>query len=139
MEWRKRNKQPGTGPLTGLQLDLLRALWARGEATVTAVHEHIAGRHTLSAASVATVLKRLEKRGLIAHRIDGRAYVYRALVAEADIAERALDATVQQVFEGDLEAFTAQLLRRSDVSAADLARIRALIEARERELAECDA
>lgn len=122
------------GALTGLQLDVLRALWTQGEATVLAVRDALAAGRPLAPTTVATLLKRLERRGYVAHRLDGRAHVYRALVSEAEVARRAVDDAVEQVFEGDLAAFAAQLLRREDVTAADLARIRALIEAREREL-----
>lgn len=134
MDWQKRNRQAGTGPLTGLQLDVLRALWTLGEATIASAHAALPRRDELRPVSVGTILRRLERRGLVAHRLVGRAHHFRALVTEEQVTRRAVDAAVEQVFEGDLTAFAAQLVRREDVTAADLARIRALIEAREREL-----
>ncbi len=72
---------------------------------------------------------------LVDHRQNGRTHVFRALVAEDEVVRRTVDDVAEQVFDGDVTAFAAQLLRRGDVDRADLARIRALIEARERELA----
>ncbi len=125
--------------ITGLQLEVLRALWRAGEATVGDVHSSLQTRRRLARTTVATLLERLVARGLVgrdpvAGGQQGRAHVYRALVAEDEVVRRTIDDVAQQVFEGDVAAFAAQLLRRSDVSRGDLAKIRALIEAREREL-----
>jgi BlaI family penicillinase repressor len=127
-----QNERPGA--VTGLQLDVLRALWRAGEATVGDVHAALHARRRLARTTVATLLERLAARGLVAHRPQGRAHVYRALVAEDEVVRRTVDDVADQVFEGDVTAFAAQLLRRNDVSLGDLERIRALIEAREREL-----
>lgn len=125
---------PLATPITGLQLAVLRVLWARTEATVADVHTALTKRRKLAPTTVATLLKRLDGRGLVAHRKEGRALVYRAAVSEGDVSERAVDDALDQVFEGDVAAFAAQLLRRRDVERGDLDRIRELIEAREREL-----
>jgi len=122
------------GPITGLQLDVLRVLWARGEATVADVQSALAARRRLAPTTVATLLKRLAARGVVTHRSEGRALVYRALLDEAQVASQAIDEVATQVFQGDVAAFAAELLRREDIDQGDLERIRVLIEARAREL-----
>ena len=74
------SERPGT--VTGLQLDVLRALWRAGEATVTEVHAALQRRRRLAPTTVATLLKRLASKQLVEHRQEGRALVYRALIAE---------------------------------------------------------
>lgn len=122
------------GPVTGLQLDVLRCLWGAGRATVTDVVRALAPRRELAPTTVATLLKRLEKRGLVSHVREGRQFVYSPSVTEDEVVERAVDDVAEQVFQGDLTAFAARLLSREDVARGDLERIRALIEAREKEL-----
>ena len=129
-----RGDGPLSAPITGLQLAVLRALWVRAEATVADVHAALTEHRRLAPTTVATLLKRLDARGLVAHRKEGRALVYRAAVSEEEVSRQAVDDALDQVFEGDVAAFAAQLLRRRDVEKGDLERIRALIEAREREL-----
>jgi len=68
--------------LTSLQLDVMRVLWARGEATATEVHADLAPGRRLAPTTVATLLRRLERRGLLAHRTEGRQFVYRPAVSE---------------------------------------------------------
>ncbi|MFT7677485.1 MAG: BlaI family penicillinase repressor [Planctomycetota bacterium] len=127
---------PDQGSVTGLQLDVLRALWSAGEATVAQVQQFLSERRELAPTTVATLLGRLEKRDLVDHRREGRQFLYRALVLEQDVIQRAVDEVTEQVFEGDIAAFATRLLSAKDIKAGDLARVRALIEARMTELSE---
>jgi len=55
--------------LTGLQIAFLRVLWQRGEASVAEICEALRPERALAQTTVATVLSRLEKRGVVAHRV----------------------------------------------------------------------
>ena len=125
-----------SGPVTGLQLDVLRALWAAGRASASQVHETLSKHRQLAPTTVATLLKRLEKRELVTHDREGRQHMFRALVTEESVVTQTLDQVTDEVFSGDVTAFAAQLLARKDVKADDLAKIRTLLESRERELEE---
>jgi len=128
---------PAPNPqVTPLQLDVLRALWQLGEATSSEVLGALAAHRTLAPTTVATLLRRLEARGLVRHTERGRTHVYRAVVDEASLAREQLVEVTERVFQGDLPGLVAQLLSTHEVAPGDLARIRALIEARERELAD---
>ena len=127
--------RPDDLPLTDLQLALLRVLWARGEATVVDVHEALArDGKDLAPQTVATVLKRLENRGVVAHRIEGRKHVFRALVDEDETTREQLDEVAERLFAGDVSELVTTLLEEREIAAGDLARLRRLIEAKEREL-----
>ena len=123
--------------LTELQLALLRVLWERGEATVSEVQEALAPERSLAPTTVATLLSRMEKKGLLDHRTEGRQYVYRAVASEAEVRRSMVDefsGLAEDLFRGDVAALVSHLLTARDVAPDDLARVKALIEAREREL-----
>ena len=124
-----------THELTDLQIDVLRVLWERGEASAGEVTDALRGRRDLAATTVATLLTRLEKRGVVTHRVEGRSYIYRAEVGEGDV-RRTLLTRVKGAFAGDVSALLAQLISDEQLDANDLARARELIELRERELQE---
>jgi BlaI family penicillinase repressor len=123
--------------LTDLQLELMRVLWSRGEASAGEVTEALRSDRPLASTTVATLLSRLEKKGVVTHRADGRTYMYRARITEGEVRGSLLS-RVKDVFAGDVSALMAHLLRDDELSADDLARVRALIDARERELEEAD-
>ncbi|MPZ21128.1 MAG: BlaI/MecI/CopY family transcriptional regulator [Luteitalea sp.] len=123
--------------LTELQLALMRVLWARNEATVVEVQGALEAERPLAQSTVATLLSRLEKKGLLSHRVEGRQYVYRPTVSEADVKRSMVGQfaeLAEGLFQGDVAALVSHLLTAQDVEAGDLARVKALIEAREREL-----
>ena len=122
--------------LTDVQLAVLRALWRRGEATVAGVQEHLRPERPLATTTVATLLSRLEKKGVVTNRTEGRQYGYPALVAEGDVRRSALASIVEGIFGGDVGAAVSSLLAERDVGPEDLARVKAMVEAKERELSE---
>ena len=119
--------------LTDLQIELMRVLWARGEATVVQVHRDLTATRELAQPTVATMLSRLEKKGAIAHRTEGRQFIYRALVSEADVRRSMVGQIADVLFGGDVPQLIHQLLSEREVSADDLAEVRRLLEAKERE------
>ena len=123
--------------LTGLQLAVMRVLWARGEASVLDVQQALReDDRDLAQTTVATLLARLEKRGVAAYRLDGRQYVYRPLISEARVRESVLADVTHGLFGGDVTTLVSHLLSTNEVAEADLARVRALIDARARKLKE---
>jgi predicted transcriptional regulator len=122
--------------LTALQLAVMRVLWGLGEATVVEVQEGLRAERALAQTTVATLLSRLEKRGVVAYRTEGRQYVYRALISEEDVRGSVLAEVTDRLFHGDLTTLVSHLLAGVEVNAAELTKVRELIEARERELRE---
>ena len=69
----------GPRNLGDLQLAILRALWNRGEAPVSEVHAALSDRG-LALTTIATMLRKMEEKGLVSHRGHGRQFLYRAEV-----------------------------------------------------------
>src|SRR3712207_5765821 len=113
--------------LTELQLAILKVIWARGEATVVDLHDALRDERRIAQSTVSTLLTRMEKRGLVAHRAEGRQYLYRALVDEGQVRRSVVaDFTdlAGRLFEGDVATMVSHLLTAQEVEGQDLARIR---------------
>lgn len=114
--------------LTELQLALMEVLWEKGEATVAQVHEALLEGRGLAMTTVATLLSRLEKRGIVVHRSEGRQYVYEPLVSRDVVCDSMVSALTDRLFSGDVTALMSHLLTASAISPGDLARVRRMIE-----------
>lgn len=119
--------------LSDLQIAILRVLWSRGEATVAEVQNALQRERGLANTTIATVLSRLEKRGFVAHDTRGRQYVYRALFSEPEVRRGMVAEFVERLFQGDVTEVVNSLLTSQEMSAGDLDRVKALIEAWEKE------
>lgn len=114
--------------LSELQLDVMRVLW-RGEATVADVVAALAASRGLAHTTVATLLTRLEKRGAVAFRREGRQLLYHARVSESQVRRSMVSGLIQSLFRGDSQALLAHLVSENDVAPGDLERVRALLDA----------
>ena len=115
--------------LGDLQLAILRVLWRDGEATVADVHEALAAARGLAPTTIATMLQKLERKGVVEHRTEGRRFVYRPLVSEDQVTRTMVAELTAQLFRGDVTALVSHLLSEHDVDRAELARLRTLIAA----------
>jgi predicted transcriptional regulator len=114
-----------------LQIQLLKLLWKRGNGTV---HDLLADWPTPDPpayVTILTVLRRLEKRGLLAHDTRDRSFVYRPLVTEGDVQKDLLGDLVQRVFDSPT-TLVSRLLDAEHVSSHELEQIRQIVEARQR-------
>ena len=117
--------------LGDLQVAILRVLWQEGEATVARVHEALAGKRR-APTTIATMLSKMERRGIVEHRVEGRQFVYRALVSEQEATRSTVADLTRQWFEGDVSALVSHLLTEQEIDRAELVRLRAMIVERER-------
>ncbi|MGH7550618.1 MAG: BlaI/MecI/CopY family transcriptional regulator [Gemmatimonadota bacterium] len=113
--------------LTDLQLDLMRVLWKRGEATAAEVRDEIRERD-LAPTTVATLLARLERQAVVTRRRRGRQYVYRPQVSEAAIRESMVAGLVGALFDGDPAALVSHLVSEAEIQEVDLEELRAMID-----------
>lgn len=118
--------------LTDLQLSLMRVIWTRGEAAVSDVHEAVEAERGLALTTVATILTRLEKAGLVSRRSAGRHYLYRALVSEEEVRRSMVSGLAERLFHGDVTALVSHLLDEGDIAPGDLDRVRRLIDLKQR-------
>jgi BlaI family transcriptional regulator, penicillinase repressor len=121
--------QPPDEPLSEAQLAFMQALWDLGEGTVAEVQARLerAGRK-LAPTTVATVLRRLETKGWVGHREEGRGFVYRASVSRQRATGSLLQRLTSAFFGDDVPALVSHLLDSRAVSRQDIEQIRRLID-----------
>lgn len=111
-----------------LQLDVMRVLWERGEESVAGVAAALAAERPLAHTTVATVLTRLARRGVVDARREGRLLLYRAAASESQVRRGMVAGLVRRLFRGDAGALVAHLVNEREVAAGDLARVQALLD-----------
>ena len=110
--------------LSELQITLMRVLWRNGETSVSDVAAALAEERGLKYTTVATLLSRLEKRGVVKKRREGRQLVYRALVSEPQVRRSMVADLIGSLFGGDAKELVAHLVSESDIAPGDLERVR---------------
>src|ERR1051325_2218833 len=83
-----------------LELECLKVLWGLGEGSVRDVRQVLVGNRNLAYTTVLTVLDRLEKRGGVTRRKEGRLFVYTPNVSRESLCRFAIKELVDTFFEG---------------------------------------
>jgi BlaI family penicillinase repressor len=125
-------KRPKTHRLGDLQLKIMKILWERGEAAVAQVFEDLARDSDPAYTTVSTMLRKMEGRGLITHRVDGRTFIYRAKVDAEAVSRGMADQLVDRMFEGSLTEAVSHLLTTREVSREELIKLERLIAERKK-------
>lgn len=118
--------------LGDLQLRIMKVLWERGESSVASVHELAGGERDLAYTTIATMLRKMESRGLVAHRPEGRTYLYHAKVDEQSVTRNMSEHLLDRLFEGSLADMVSHLLSTREVSRDELMKIEKLIAERKK-------
>ena len=113
--------------LSEVQLALMRALWQEGRATTAAVHERVGKGRSLAYTTVATLLGRLEKRGLVRSTKDSRDRIFEALVSEDEVKRSMVSDLVTNLFRGDARALLSHLVQDSEIDEGDLETVRRML------------
>ena len=96
-----------------LELECLKALWGIGEGTVKDVRQILVGNRNLAYTTVMTVLERLEKRGGVSRRKQGRSFVYAPKVSQEAMRKFAVKELIDTFFGGSETALREYLDRSS--------------------------
>lgn len=115
--------------ISDLQLAVMRVLWRRGEAAVAEVHGDLEPERGLAPTTIATILSRLERRGLVRHSSRGRQFLYAPVVSEQEVRHSMVASLTSRLFNGDATALVSHLLKSRDIAPGDLETVRRLLAA----------
>lgn len=124
---RRKRKVP-----TAAEMEILNVLWREGKASVEGVCRQLKPPKR-AYTTVLTLLRIMEQKGYVTHEVEGRAFIYRAVLDEAKTRRSVTRRLIDRMFEGSAEALVASLLEEEEMSEEELRRLRRMIERKERE------
>jgi predicted transcriptional regulator len=115
--------------LTEAELRLMRILWRRGESAVTDLVAGLPDGEALAYNSVLTTIRILEQKGYVAHRQEGRAFVYSASIAEDEASRSEVRHILSRFFGNSRERLLLSLLGEENIAPEELNRLKQAIAA----------
>jgi predicted transcriptional regulator len=115
--------------VTDAELDVLRALWDVGPATIRALTDRLyPSGGTSEYATVQKLLERLEGKGHVARTAEGRQNVYHATVEREELVARRLRDTAEELCDGSLTPLLTQLVSAGKLSREELRELRRVVD-----------
>lgn len=78
-------------------------IWTHGPSTSEACREALASSRPMKDSTIRTVLRRLEEKGFLTHRIEGRTFIYTASDGRQNVAVRAVKGIIDRFCGGSAE------------------------------------
>ncbi len=111
-----------SGP-TDRELDILKALWELGPASVRQVRERLYPNDERAFNTVQTLLRIMDDKGLVSHKSQGRSFIYTPRYSR----ESATSRFVQQVFDGAMDQVIVSMLSSADATPEELKQLEKII------------
>jgi BlaI family transcriptional regulator, penicillinase repressor len=114
--------------LSPSETEILRLLWDAGSGTVQAIADRLPADRKIAYATVQTLLRRLESKGYVRHRLVGKAHVFEPLEGKDKVIQSAVGSFLQRLFGGDAVPLVMHLARHRKLTLEDVERLKQLIE-----------
>ena len=110
------------------ETEILRLVWQLEEGTVQQICDQLPPRRNIAYKTVQTLLRRLEIKGYLRHKIKGRAYVFFPAIKREDVVKRTVVDFLDRLFGGDPRPLMQFLAEDGKIDAEDIKRLKELIE-----------
>ena len=110
-------------PLSELEHLVMEAVWRRKSASAEQIREDLAARHPMKESTARTILKRLEDKGYVRHRVEGRTNVYSGIDAPQHVAARAVRQIIERFCGGSVEQLLVGMVNDDVVDERELQRL----------------
>ncbi|MEC8841803.1 MAG: BlaI/MecI/CopY family transcriptional regulator [Candidatus Poribacteria bacterium] len=108
-----------------LDLEVMKEIWKRGQATVNDVLDNIDRK--LAYTTIASTMKSLEKKGFLSYQVVGRTFLYKPLVEESEFSHSMLSNLLERFFDNSAEKLVNTLLEVEQLDATEYERLQQLI------------
>ena len=110
------------------ETEILRLVWQIEEATVQRVCDQLPPKRNIAYKTVQTLLRRLEDKGYLRHKIKGRAYVFFPAIKREDVVKRTVVDFLDRLFGGDPRPLMQFLAEDGKIDAEDIEKLRKLLD-----------
>ncbi len=118
-----QKKLPAVSPS---ETEILRLVWQLDKATVQEVCDSLPTRRKIAYATVQTLLRRLEKKGYLKHRIRGKAHVFFPAVKSEKVIKRSVNDFLDRLFGGDPVPLMQYLAEHGKIDTDDIEKLKQL-------------
>jgi predicted transcriptional regulator len=109
--------------LTPLEQIVMDYAWAHPDCTAETCREGLAGQRRLKDSTIRTILRKLEEKGYVTHKVDGRTFVYRAADTKRNVAVQAAQQLIDRFCGGSVEEFLVGLVDNQVLEPKQLRRL----------------
>jgi predicted transcriptional regulator len=115
---------------TDQELEILKVVWQRGQATVREVYRDLAAHRKIAYTTVLTMMGILEQKGHLKKTAGERAYIYSPTKPQQQVVGSMVTEFVHRVFNGSARPLLVHLVEDPHIQPDELAALEKLLKDR---------
>ena len=113
---------------TERELQILKILWSRREATVREVYDQMSKSLPIVQNTVQAFLRTMEEKGLVKHRIEGRSFIYQPIPQDNATKQKLVSRVLHKVFDGAIDQLVQSVLSLRQPTPQELEKLETLLQ-----------
>ena len=114
--------------LTAQELEIMKAIWSRGQATVREVYDALRERRTVAYTTVQTMMNILETKGHLKKEPGDRAQVYVPVRPQQAVVKSMVRDFVERVFDGSARPLLVHLLSEKGLTERERKELQRILD-----------
>ena len=123
--------RPKSDTLTGQELEIMKVIWPRGQATVRQVYDALRDRRPIAYTTVQTMMNILETKGHLRKQAGEKAHVYAPVRAQHTVVRSMVREFVNRVFDGSARPLLVHLLKEKGLTDRERRELQKLLDEEE--------
>jgi BlaI family penicillinase repressor len=124
--------RPKSGTLTGQELEIMKVIWPRGQATIREVYDDLRVRRSIAYTSVQTMVNVLETKGHLKRQPGAKANVYAPVRPQKLVVKSMVREFVNRVFDGSARPLLVHLLKEKGLTDRERCELQRLLDKEEK-------
>ena len=108
--------RPKSDTLTGQELEIMKVIWPRGQATIREVYDELRTRRAVAYTTVQTMMNILETKGHLTRERGEKANVYTPVRPQQLVVRSMVREFVDRVFDGSARPLLVHLLKEKGLT-----------------------
>ncbi|HWI20187.1 MAG TPA: BlaI/MecI/CopY family transcriptional regulator [Vicinamibacterales bacterium] len=119
--------RPKSDTLTGQELEIMKVIWPRGQATVREVYDELRSRRTIAYTTVQTMMNILETKGHLKKQAVDKAHLYAPVRPQQAVVRTMVRDFVDRVFDGSARPLLVHLLKEKGLTERERKQLQRLL------------
>lgn len=111
---------------------IMNVLWERGAGTITELTTFLQGETGWDKHIIITMLGRMEKKGAVAHRVNGRAKQFYPIISQSEVSVREAKGFLNKVYRGSIGMMVNAMVKDKALTKEDIAELYEILEQAEK-------
>ena len=123
--------RPKSDTLTAQELEIMKVIWPRGQATVREVYDDLRSRREIAYTTVQTMMNILETKGHLTREPGEKAHVYSPARPQQAVVKSMVREFVNRVFDGSARPLLVHLLKEKGLTDRERRELQKLLDKEE--------